>query len=486
MRKKRSFYVLWAVIIFFVVTSCRKESQLITSASAKIAFSADTLMFDTVFTTVGSATQNFLIYNNHSQPINISSIRLAGGASSYFRLNVDGAPGKSFTNIQIGPKDSLWVFVEVTINPNNTTTPFIIGDSILFMTNGNLQWVDLVAFGQNAHFHKPPPNTGSAFFVKCGDEWKNDLPNVVYGYALVDSACTLTIDQGAKVYFHPGSGLVVLSSGTLLVNGVKDAPVSFLNDRLGVAYSQIPGQWDRIWISNLTHSYITSGNTYIGPAAKNCVINYAIIQNGNIGIEADTVYDGNPNTVTLQLDNTIIENEAGEALLGQGATIRCTNSIFANCGQYVAALAYGGNYDFRHCTFANYWSSSSRTTPSVYINNYFVSGVTTYVRPIQQAYFGNCIIYGNLMGEIGLDSAKIGGSHFNFMFDHSLINISDTISTSNPAHYTSVITTEDPMFTDPTNNNYIQPSRMQRRLFFWIYSATTVFKALHLIWGLMS
>src|SRR5207244_3135849 len=114
----------------------------------------------------------------------------------YYRLNVDGTPGKSFTDVRIEAEDSLWVFVEVTIDPNNKATPFIVADSILFMTNGNLQWVDLVAFGQNAHFHKPAPNTGSAFFVTCDDEWKNDLPHVVYGFALVDSGCTLTIDPG--------------------------------------------------------------------------------------------------------------------------------------------------------------------------------------------------------------------------------------------------------------------------------------------------
>ena len=373
--KNKSFYVLWLVIIINIVASCRKDSQVITSHSAEIAFNADTIMFDTVFTTVGSATQNFVIYNNHSQPINISSIQLATGANSYYRLNVDGSPGKSFTNVQIGPNDSLWVFVEVTINPNNKATPFIVTDSILFMPNGNLQWIDLVAFGQNAHFHKPAPNTGTAFFVNCNDVWTNDLPHVVYGLALVDSACTLTIQQGTNVYFHPGSQLIVLSDGTLKVNGVLNSPVSFLNDRLGVAYAEVPGQWNGIYISSISHAYVTTGSTYIAPAAKNCTINYAIIKNAFNGLEADTVYDGNPATVTLQVDNTIILNAAGVALLGKGATIRCTNSIFANCGQYVAALAIGGDYNFRHCTFANYWNqgSTTRQTPSVYINNYFTS-----------------------------------------------------------------------------------------------------------------
>src|SRR3954462_14714902 len=107
---------------------------------------------------------------------------------------------------------------------------------------------------------------------------------------------------------------------------------------------------------------------------------------------------------------------AGSCLVGRGTKIKSGNCVFANASQYSAALAYGGRYDFRHCTFANYWPHDSRATPTLLINNFF----DTYLRPIDSAYFGNCIVYGNISEgkEIGLDSASFStpGS-FNFFFD---------------------------------------------------------------------
>jgi hypothetical protein len=55
-----------------------------------LSFSLDTLVFDTVFTTIGSTTQQFKIYNNENKTLNIEEIELMGGANSFFRMNVDG------------------------------------------------------------------------------------------------------------------------------------------------------------------------------------------------------------------------------------------------------------------------------------------------------------------------------------------------------------------------------------------------------------
>ena len=95
-------------------------------------------------------------------------------------------PGKSFTDVEIGAEDSLFIFVEVTIDPNNQNTPLIVTDSILFETNGNLQDIDLVAWGQDAHYYRNLPEVHSVF-LNCNDVWNNDKPYVIYGYALVDS-----------------------------------------------------------------------------------------------------------------------------------------------------------------------------------------------------------------------------------------------------------------------------------------------------------
>lgn len=404
-------------------------------------------MFDTVFVSVGSATQIFTVRNPNDKAVSISSVRLGGGNSSNYRLNVNGVPGRSFSNVEIGANDSIYIFAEVTIDPNNPQTLFIVPDSILFELNGNTQQVNLIAFGQRAHFHRPPPNSGSLFFLNCNETWTNDLPHVIYGYALIDSGCTLTIQQGVNVYSHTRSGILVLSNGTLKVNGTFAEPVTFQGDRLDNNYKDVPGQWDGILLSNITHSRLVNGTSEIGPGSKNSSINYAIIKNGNVGLQVDTV--NSPGATTLQLDNTIIKNMSGLGLLAQGSSVKASNCVFANCGQYLAALVYGGNHRFLHCTFANYWTGGTRQTPSVLINNYYNN-----IRPIDSAYFGNCIVYGNLDAEVGLDSLSSVTGAFNFFFDHCLLKVDGSFSTSNPGHFNSIIRNSDPSFDDVTNNIY--------------------------------
>jgi len=122
-------------------TSCRKD-ELLTSGDVQLRFSTDTLMYDTIFETIGSVTKNLRIYNDYDQPINISNIRLAGGNSSFFRMNVNGLPGRSFDNIELRAGDSLWIFVEITKDTTSQILPYIIQDSIVFETNGRRQDVE--------------------------------------------------------------------------------------------------------------------------------------------------------------------------------------------------------------------------------------------------------------------------------------------------------------------------------------------------------
>jgi hypothetical protein len=62
---------------------------------------------------------------------------------------VDGLKGTYFQDVEVRPKDSLYVFIEVTVNPNGTNQPLLIEDSVIFTTNGVRQAVKLQAFGQD-------------------------------------------------------------------------------------------------------------------------------------------------------------------------------------------------------------------------------------------------------------------------------------------------------------------------------------------------
>lgn len=225
----RVFLALFITVIVFAGQSCRKDSMF-QEGSVNLKFSTDTVFFDTVFTSVGSITIPFKIFNTYNNPVQISSISLSGGASSQFRMNVDGDPGDAFYDIEIPANDSLYIFVEVTVDPNMDALPFVIEDSIVFVTNGNAQDVKLLAYGQNAHFHYGQ--------ILCDTTWTDDLPHVIIGSVLVDSLCSLTITEGTNIYLHGGSYFYVL--GTMNVLGTKDSIVTFQGDRLEDFYKDVP------------------------------------------------------------------------------------------------------------------------------------------------------------------------------------------------------------------------------------------------------
>ena len=146
------------------------------------------------------------------------------------------------------------------------------------------------------------------------------------------------------------------------VNGTADEPVTFQGPRLEAAFRELPGQWDRIWINE---------------GSVNNVINHAIIKNGFIGIQAETMDASMGNR--LVISNTQIRNMTGIGLLSRFYRIQAYNSVIANCAVYDAALTIGGSYDFRHCTLGNYWSLSTRQTPSLLITDYYEDPYTNTV-----------------------------------------------------------------------------------------------------------
>ena len=120
-----TFVVSFISLVLLVITSlgCRKDSF---TTTGKLQFSLDTLVFDTVFTTIGSTTGQFKLYNRNSKTIRIDEVELMGGASSPFRINLDGISGISHEEVSLEANDSLFMFVEVTLDINSQNTPMVI------------------------------------------------------------------------------------------------------------------------------------------------------------------------------------------------------------------------------------------------------------------------------------------------------------------------------------------------------------------------
>lgn len=433
------FLVFFTALLLF--SSCKKD-EILTDPAAKLEFSTGSILFDTVFTTVGSVTKSFIVYNRNSGSIRISSIRLAGGSASNFRINVDGLKGIQFSDIEIKEKDSLFVFAEVTVDPNNLSNPLVIQDSIIFETNGNVQDVNLEAWGQDAYFHTPNvfPTNGLppySIIAPAGStiQWNSGKPHVIYGYAVIDSAGLLNMNAGCRVYMHPGSVLWVYKDGTLKINGQKGSEVVIQGDRLEPQYAEGAGQWGYIWLS---------------PGSKNNTIDWAIIKNGYAGIVSDTVK--NWNNPTLTISNSMIRNMSVAALYGRGTFIKGWNCVFSNCGQYVGAFTIGGRYNFYHCTFANYWDGGNRSFPTLLLSNYYEdANEIIHPRPLDSAYFYNCLVYGDITSEEELKLDKVAGAAFNYKFHHTLLRTE--LPVTGP-EYINVIVNQDPLFNNPGNHDY--------------------------------
>ncbi|MEZ5015169.1 MAG: choice-of-anchor Q domain-containing protein [Chitinophagales bacterium] len=429
----RVFLALFITVIVFAGQSCRKDSMF-QEGSVNLKFSTDTVFFDTVFTSVGSITIPFKIFNTYNNPVQISSISLSGGASSQFRMNVDGDPGDAFYDIEIPANDSLYIFVEVTVDPNMDALPFVIEDSIVFVTNGNAQDVKLLAYGQNAHFHYGQ--------ILCDTTWTDDLPHVIIGSVLVDSLCSLTITEGTNIYLHGGSYFYVL--GTMNVLGTKDSIVTFQGDRLEDFYKDVPGQWEGIYY--LRGSF---GNT----------MHYAEIKNANEGISMGFSTDPDLGSFLakrpeLTITHSKIHDCQDNGIIALNSIIDATNVLVYNTGGSDAALFLGGTYDFTHCTLASYSSTYlAHQTATLGILDYFAFSLTDILQDALDAQFTNCIIYGSLPegNEIVIDTLNGTPISFTYNFDHCLLR---TDISPDSIQNTETIFNLSPVFTDIGEGDY--------------------------------
>ncbi len=496
-KMKRLSYFLLSLTILMFWSSCRKDFEF-SASTGSLIFSKDTVYLDTVFTNIGSSTYNLKVYNNSNDDIVIPSIKLAEGYNSYYRMTIDGTTGleggpnepigKVFENIEMLAKDSMYIFIETTIDIEDLAalqTQFLYTDAIEFDSGENLQKVELVTLVKDANFIYPDRSTTidsetgeeihvieTLTFDVDGDGMEdettiqgrfladneliftNEKPYVIFGYAAVADGKTLTIDAGARIHFHANSGLLVTSGASLKVNGttsidqeLMEGEVIFEGDRLEPAFAKVPGQWQAIWLFD---------------GSIDNLINNATIKNGTIGILSDGNQD---NPTKLVITNSQIYNSSNFGILGRGTSINGENVVVNNSGQSSFAGTYGGSYNFVHSTFANYWSNSFRQFPSVLLNNFIVDeDNTVFTNPLNEANFTNCIVYGNDNPELILD--RDPSDVFNFKFTNSLIKFDnsknnftgDVYNFSNSLLYENIIFNQDPEFLDPNNNKLNIPN----------------------------
>lgn len=399
-------------------TGCFEES-FESNVSVPLEISVDTLRFDTVFTSVGSVTRSIRIFNPTDQNINVSSISLDKGAQSMFRLNIDGVPGNEAEEIPLLAQDSLYIFVEVTVDPDQplSVSPFVISEFLSIRSGSETKQVTLEAWGQNANYFPSRDAQGQIISLTCGGGqlfWDDPKPYVIYGLLIVDS-CDIVLPPGTEVFVHGGiarlnetifsdGGLIFLEGGRLLSNGTFDAPVMIQGDRLESGFQDTPGQW-----AGLRFFENSTGN----------VINNTIIKNSIVGVRADSA-------ARVNMSNTSIFNTSNVGVIGIHAEIQADNCLIHSNGPQSVAMIYGGDYTYRHCTIANYGNQSA----AVFMDNFTClneecSSVAT--NPVNVSFY-NSIIMGSNEDEIDINDISGGEDPglLRLLLDHTIVKVGDT------------------------------------------------------------
>lgn len=399
---------LLLAIIAALVMACTDE-VFTSDPSKKLSFSTDTLTFDTVFTTMGTTTQKLMVYNRNNRALRINRIGLAAGQNSSFRLNVDGMRNdeNEFFDVEIAAKDSMFIFVEATVNPTEDNSPFLVLDSLVCELNGNKQHVLLEAFGQNFNLLKNTHITSYSTLLP-------DKPYLVMGNLTVDSAVTLSIAAGCKIYFHNNANLVVY--GNLASLGTFTSPVEMRGSRLDevrfttpVPYNYVAGQWGGVYLLSDKGSHLF----------RNTIITSAYVG----------LYSPNENRFSLpeiQVENCRIHNFVYYGIVAQNTNLTVLNSEISNTGSYTVFLS-GGHHVFHQSTIANHYANNSYAptsrdkTPAVFIMEMQrIASMTTE--------FVNCLVSGSIDNELAIASKYM--SDYDGVFSYTYIKRKNPYSLS--------------------------------------------------------
>ncbi|MFN3446761.1 MAG: hypothetical protein ACK44D_13570, partial [Bacteroidia bacterium] len=434
MKPIKYILILIAVFVSGIFHACKIEDEFTTDPSAKLQFSVDTIYFDTVFTQLDSSgvrpvsvTQQIRVINPNKNAVK-TNIRLSGNFPSVFRLNIDGQSTNQVYGKEIYGKDSLIIFVQCYIPAGSQNLPFIVADQILFETNGNIQDVDLVAWGQDANYL-----FNDVLNCNAGNlRWTADKPYVIYDSILVPEGCVLTIDAGARIHSYNKSSILV--AGTLIVNGTANNPVIFEGTRLDGDYKELSNQW--------------AGIRFL-PRSKDNVITGAIIRNGYIGIEVDSQsVNSNPN---LTITQSQIYNMSAVGIVGYSSHIVAANNLISDCGQFGFFGALGGKYQLVHNTIASYNTKFNRQNPILVFDNtpYFDQQNNIVARYNLSFELVNNIVYGSLEEEFLINSHAQGLPITTPIIQSNLIRTKQSSLNTN-----GNVLNRDPLFENFVINDY--------------------------------
>ena len=364
-----------------------KESRVSDDPTLRLAFSRDTVRFDTIFTSKEaqepSATLQVMVYNPNKEAIVIDRVWLDNGL--WFRVNVDGEADLSrLKQLQINGGDSLFVFVHVGIDIQHQTDAIWVTDALnLHLKTGATQSVQLEAYGQDVVRIRSKEHRSDY----SSYHFTAEKPYLLYDTVVVGQ---LNIDAGARLYMHQGAGIYAL--GDVTAQGTQDKPITICSDRLDKLFDSVPyryasGGWNGVYLQ-------TDKSTQ-----ASYDLQYVDILSGNIGLYC--VSERTEELPTLKMNGCRIHNHAAYGLVLINTDAEVVNTEISNCASY-CVYCQGGEHHFVHSTIASYFGSTNirihstgkEDVAAVYIHNLGKEPPQTICG------FENCIITGALKNQV--------------------------------------------------------------------------------------
>jgi hypothetical protein len=374
------FYTLLTSILLF--GACIKNPEF--TQNAQLRLSTDTIFFDTVFTRQAqtgtypiSVTKLFSIKNTSDFWVK-ADFYVAGGEQSPYRINIDGISGNRIDQLEIGPQDSVFVFVQCRLRANNETQPILVLDSLYARVGTQQSKMVLAAYGWDAHYVRDsiiPNNT------VWSDKTK---PYVIIDGAYVAPNSKFTIEKGVQIFASARTGLYVF--GHLKMNGTAEERIQIRGDKPIAATKTMPNQWYGM---------------YFGPGGTGDIA-FSDITNAVVGMRSDSQALGNDPCLILK--NTRIQYCGQACIIGVSGAISAENCLFADAGSYSFLGYYGGNYQFNHCTFADFSYFTNRNNGHFGLTNTLRDGNGFLINTLPLTLtLQNSIIWGYKNEELALD-----------------------------------------------------------------------------------
>ncbi len=418
------FNLFFAGSLLLFLNACELEEEKInTDPNIQLSFSTDTVFFDTVFTSLGSITKRFKVYNPSDNALIIDRIELGQQSDSPYSLIINGFESNRLNNTKLFGKDSLLVLVKVRIDPQDQNLPFVVQDSVVFETNGNRQDIKLVSWGQDGFFFR----SGGVQPLACNTTWDSLRPYIIYDSLLVPEGCTLEMQAGTRVRLAPGASLFV--GGKIKIKGTLDQPVTISGIRNDFPYNETPGQWDGIFFLQ---------------SSRDNSIEYAKIKNGNIGLYLGT--PDNDNIPDLIVSNTEISNMALSGVQSISSDLTIFNSLIHSCVERSVNIVAGGNYVMQHNTFSALSREVFRDEPSFVMSNFLQLSETEVLAEDLNAVLQNNIIWGRVQDELLLEAISEAGFSVNIEQNIIKSNLSDLEEDN--------LVNQDPLFYDEFSDDY--------------------------------